>query len=423
MSSQAEDVHILDLANPEFPEAIRAGLDAVAQQPAVVLDPQLAMDTAAAQSGLSDFGETDFIGRLTLLMQQMDSDKGLSPMGRMLNFGYCVRNLEQRLRFVDLLKQHPEIDDIEIKRPIVIAGLPRSGTTHMLNLISVDKRLRSLPYWESLEPIPNAQELQRDANEEDPRIQRCRDQLDQQNMILPYFKNMHDMYPEHVHEEVELQFLNFSTMLMENYGLMPQWRDHYLAEDQTPHYEYMKRALKALQWLRGPDRWILKSPQHMEHLPALRAVFPDACYVVPHRDPVSVTTSLITMLAYTARMSREPVNPAAIADYWVNRVETMLQRCVNDIDCLPEDQVIHVRFNEFMRDDIGTIERIYQLADHPMTDEVRAGMLQYIADNPRGKYGRVRYDLMRDFGIDINALYERFSFYTDRFDVVLEKKS
>lgn len=419
MSSLSNDVHITDLASPDYPDFIRQALDDVAKQPHVVLSPELAMAAAREQTGLSDFGDMDFMGRLGLIMQQMDNDADLSPMGRTLNFGYCVRNLVQRLRFVELLKAHPEIDQVPMQRPIIIAGLPRSGTTHMLNLISVDQRLRSLPYWESLEPFPSADEAVA-AGDEDPRIQRCRDQLALQDQIMPYFKNMHDMYPEHVHEEVELQFLNFSTMLLENYALMPKWRDHYLAEEQTPHYQYMLRALKALQWMRGPDRWILKSPQHMENLPALQNVFPDATYVIPHRDPVSVVTSLITMLSYSARMSRKPVKPHVIADYWVDRVERMLQACVRDIDSLPPEQVIHVRFDDFMANDIETIERIYAMAGHPMTEQVRNGMLQYIKDNPRGKYGRVRYDIKRDFGLNRDALYERFSFYTNRFDVTLE---
>lgn len=420
MNQAANDVHITDLATPDYPDFIRQALADVASQATVVLAPELAMTAAREQTGLNDFGEMDFIERLSLIMQQMDIDSGLSPMGRSLNFSYCVRNLVQRLRFVDLLKQHPEIDDTTLQRPIIIAGLPRSGTTHMLNLISVDKRLRSLPYWESLEPFPAPNEAL-DENGADPRIQRCHDQLQLQDQIMPYFKNMHDMYPEHVHEEVELQFLNFSTMLMENYALMPQWRDHYLKEDQTSHYHYMARALKALQWMRGPDRWILKSPQHMEQLRPLLNVFPDATFVIPHRDPVSVVTSLITMLSYSARMSRNPVDPHAIADYWVDRVERMLKACVRDIDLLPAEQVVHIGFSDFMTNDIATIERIYELAGHPMTDEVRNGMGQYIKDNPRGKYGRVRYDIKRDFALNREALYERFSFYTNRFDVALEK--
>jgi len=421
MSSSASDVFISDLKNPVYPDFIQQVLDDAAKQPRTLLTPESAMLAAREQTGLSDFGNMEFVDRLSLIMQQMDVDSGLSPMGRSLSFGFLVRNLVQRLRFVDLMEKNPAIDDVAFERPIVIAGLPRSGTTHMLNLISVDTRLRSLPYWESLEPFPDpAEDLQ--AGAEDPRIQRCRDQLAMQDQILPYFKNMHDMYPEHVHEEIELQFLDFSTMLLENYALMPKWRDYYLSHDQTPHYAYMKRALKALQWQRGPDRWILKSPQHMEQLLPLQSTFPDATFVIPHRDPVSVVTSLITMVTYSARMSRSPVNAHAIGDYWVDRVERMLQACLRDIDCLPAEQVIHINFDEFMAKDIDTIERIYSLAGLPMTSDVKSSMQAYIAANPRGKYGRVRYDLKKDFGLNKDALYERFKFYTDHFSVPLENK-
>lgn len=422
MTASNSDLRITDLANPEYPDFIRQALED-AKQVKIEFDAGVAMAMAETNTGLSDFGSSDFgandfVERLALIMQQMKADTDLSAMGQAMTFGFCVRNLEQRLRSVELMKQQPEINDIKIERPIVIAGLPRSGTTHMLNLISVDKRLRSLPYWESLEPFPSPGEP---AAGEDPRIQRCRDQLAMQDQIMPYFKNMHDMYPEHVHEEIELQFLDFSTMLLENYALMPEWRDYYLSHDQTPHYQYLKQSLKALQSMRGPERWILKSPQHMEQLVPLGRVFPDATFVIPHRDPVSVTTSLLTMLAYGARMSRDPVNPKAIADYWVDRVEKMLRACVRDIDQLPQQQLMHVRFDEFMADDIATIERIYDLADHEMTGEVRDAMGQYMVDNPRGKYGRVRYDLKGDFGFDEGELYERFAFYTDRFDVKLER--
>jgi hypothetical protein len=102
-------------------------------------------------------------------------------------------------------------------------------------------------------------------------------------------------------------------------------------------------------------------------------------------------------------------------------VEKMLRACVRDIDLLPKEQVIHVPFDKFMASDIETIERIYALADHPMTDDVKVGMLKYIEANPRGKYGRVRYDIKRDFGLNRDALYERFAFYTDRFEVALER--
>lgn len=414
---QAEPVRIHDLAAPEYADfvtdifAMVGGADTRFTRDAVY---QAAREQAG---GLALYEDPGMLERLDVLCQSMEEDRALSPMGRVTCFGFLVRYLVQRSRLEELYSRHPEINNVEIDRPIIIAGLPRSGTTHMLNLISVDSKLRSLPYWESLEPIPGAEEQQLSPGQEDPRIQRCRDQLAIQDQILPLFKNMHEMYPEHTHEEIELQGMDFSMMLFESYALLPRWRDHYLGHDQIEHYRFLKRALKALQWLRGPQRWILKSPQHMEQLKPLQRVFPDASFVLPHRDPVSVTASLATMMSYTARMSRDPVAPGEIGAYWMDRVERMLRACVRDRDLLPADRSMDVLFDDFMADDIATVERIYRMADHPMSDSLRDAMARYMVDNPRGKYGRVQYDLQQDFGLDRDALRERFQFYYDRFPV------
>lgn len=418
MIKQPADTHIDDLASPQFPDWVGDIIDS-ASATSVELSVDAVLTAArAAANGLDNFGDDEVRERLGVILAAMEEDGDLSPMGRATNFGICVRYAAQRARFEELFRQHPEIDDVEIRRPIIIAGLPRSGTTHMLNLISVDDRLRSLPYWESLEPFPITGEP---TGAEDPRIGRCRDMLAIQDQILPLFKNMHDMYPEHIHEEIELMGMDFSMMLFENYALLPRWRDYYLAHDQTPHYRFLRRALKALQWLRGPDRWIMKSPQHIEQLPVLSTVFPDATVVLTHRDPVSVTTSLMTMIAYTGRMTRNPVRPPAIGAYWADRVERMLRACVADREQLPARQSMDVLFDDFMADDVTTIEHIYTLADHPMTPAVRKAMERYMTDNPRGKHGRIVYDLKGDFSLDPDALYERLRFYTDRFGVRLER--
>lgn len=418
MSKRPDPVRIKDLAQPDFPEFVEQFLQSV-DPSSVALTVDAVQQAAEADSGLPAYAEPGYLARMKLLLDSMDADGDLSPFGRQTNFNIMVRYAAQRARFEKLWAEHPEIADIQIDRPIIIAGLPRSGTTHLLNLISVDERLRSLPYWESLEPFPLAASPA-SLDENDPRILQCREQLQMQDSIMPYFKNMHDMTPEHTHEEVELMGMDFSMMLFENYALMPAWRDYYLAHDQTDHYRFLKRTLQALQWLRGPDRWVLKSPQHLEQLPALLNVFPDATFVITHRDPVSVSASLLTMLSYTARMSRQPVRPTHIADYWIDRVETMLRGCVSGVDCLPPSQTRQVLFHEFMADDVATVDDIYTLAGNPLTDSIRANMLQYMQENPRGKYGQVLYDLAGDFGLDRSQLYERFQFYTERFGVKIE---
>ncbi|HEV3135351.1 MAG TPA: sulfotransferase, partial [Acidimicrobiia bacterium] len=163
-------------------------------------------------------------------------------------------------------------------------------------------------------------------------------------------------------------------------------------------------------------RWVLKSPQHIEQFPALRATFPDATFVVTHRDPVSVTTSVATMITYTARLSHERVDPRFIGGYWADRIERMLRSCADERDALPAGQSIDVSFDEFMADDVAMVDRIYELAGQPTTEGARAAMQAFMDEHPRGKFGGIRYDLA-DFGLDPVELRRALGFYIDRFGV------
>lgn len=412
-------VAIDDLDDPQFPPdmvEVRQMMDDIGA--ALSLEPDALMTAATEQTGLDDFGADDFRTRLTILTTAMQKEAGLSPAGVTTNYAQLVQLLKNRLLVQDLLKRHPEIDDVEIARPIIICGLPRTGTTHLHNLISADPTLRSLPYWESLEPVL-AEREQPAAGEPDPRLARCEEGLNFINGAMPLFKRMHDMYVDHVHEEIQLLAMDFSTMLFETMFTVPSWRDFYTATDQTSSYAYLRRVLKVLTWLRGGDRWVLKSPQHLEQFPVLHRTFPDATFVVTHRDPVSICASLSTMIAYTARLSYARVDPVVIGHYWAERLETMLRACVRDRDVLPPDQSIDVRFDEFMADDVAMVERIYALADQPFTPAVREAMDAFMGAHPRGVHGGLHYDLGQ-FGLDPVQLRETFRFYTDRFGIALE---
>lgn len=419
MSLRPNDIHIDDLGAPVLTPMQKMVIDGFAGAK-VSFSVQAVLDEAKQRTRLSNFGPEDFLERLSVWCEAADEDTGLGPMGRVRFFGDMVRYASNRLRFHDLLKRHPEILDVEIRRPIIIAGLPRSGTTHLVNLIAADTRLRSLPYWESIEPIPEASRPPV-PKEQDPRYVKCASEYEMLGQIAPLLRNMHDLAPDHVHEEIEVGALDFSTYMPEWLAVVPRWRDYYYAHDQRPHYAYMKNVLKALQWLRGPERWILKSPQHMEQLGPLIDTFPDATVVLTHRDPVAVIASAITMLTYGDRMRRNDVDPAAVAAYWSDRIERLLEACVRDRELVPPDRSIDVLFDEFMADDLATVERIYDVAGLAMTTPARASMEAYLADNPRGKHGRIVYDLAGDFGVDPETLRERFGFYYDRFPIRLER--
>jgi hypothetical protein len=409
------EIRIADLDAPVLTADQQAAIARAATVP-VALTEDAVLDAACRQTGLTDFGADDFRARLRVWLEAVNEDDRLGPLGRLGLFANCVRFLANRLRLEDLVRRHPEIRDVPIRAPIIVAGLPRSGTTHLLNLMAADERLRSLPYWESLEPVPAPGEgAGRDGR--DPRWVRCHRAYEQASARLPLLRAMHDMPPEHIHEEVELLDLDVASYQLEWVCMAPRWRDYYLSLDMRPHYAYLKKVLQALQWLRGPDRWVLKSPQHLEQLVALRATFPDATIVLTHRDPVAVVRSAITMMAYGERMRRTRIDLDALAAYWIDRVERLLRACVRDRERVPAAQSADVLFHDFMADDVGTVERIYARAGLPLVAEARAAMETFIVENRRGKHGRVVYDLARDFGLDPAIVRRRFDFYFERFAV------
>jgi hypothetical protein len=412
-------VRIVDLAEPEFSDEARAILDFMNEAgSSLTLDPGALMESARAETGLEDFGAGDFAGRLELLCRAMTEEGGFNDAGILQQHTLVLGLLKNRLLVEDLIARHPEIEDVRLVAPIIICGLPRTGTTHLHNLISADPAMRSLPYWESLEPVlaerePPAPGLP------DPRRERTALALSFLDVALPYFNRMHEMTVDHAHEEIQLLAIDFSSMLLETTAPMPAWRDAYRARDQRPSYAYLRRVLKALQWLRGGTRWVLKSPQHLEQFPALLDTFPDATFVVTHRDPVSVTTSMVTMLAYSSRLSRDRVDVAGIGDYWADRLELMLRRCADERDVLPADRTIDVHFDDFMAGDLAMVARVYDLAGQPFDDTARSAMGRFLADHPRGKFGTIDYDLT-PFGLDPAALRRQMAFYSERFGVTAE---
>jgi hypothetical protein len=411
-------IHIDDLREPRLDDAQRAALEYGATLD-ITFDEDALLDAARVRTGLDDFGSDDFLPRLRAMIAAVEADRGLNQLGRLSIRQRTVRLLSSRLLVEDLYRRHPEIDDVALAAPIIVVGLPRSGTTHLVNLIAADTRLRSLPYWESLEPMP----LPDDGpgpHDVDPRVERCRRSYETQMAMVPLLRAMHHQHPDAIEEEIELEDLDFASYTLEWLAHVPRWRDFYLGLDQRPHYAYLKRVLRALTYLRGPNRWVLKSPQHLEQLGPLVATFPDATFAVTHRDPVSVITSAITMYAYGDRMRRSRIEPEELAAYWVERVAMLLRACVRDRNLLPGDRSVDVLFHEFMADDVATVERIYQKAALPMTPAARQQLDSFMAANPRGKHGRIAYDLRGDFGLDPDTVRARFDFYFDRFPVRAE---
>jgi Sulfotransferase family len=408
----APRVHLDDLAEPRFSPEVEQIRDLMAAMaPYCPLDAEALHAKAAADTGLDDFGPDDYRERLDVYIAALREVDGMHGPGIVNFHAQLLQWLKNRLLLTDLLRRHPEIYDAELQPPVVIAGLPRTGTTHLHNLLAAADTFRSIPYWESVEPYPLPAEL---GVEPDPRKTRMDAAVEFTNAVMPHFRLMHEMTTEHAHEEIQLLANDFSSMLFETLAHVPRWRDYYLAHDQTPSYEHLAVQLKALQFLRGGRRWLLKSPQHLEQLPVLDGVFPGVIVVCTHRDPLPVALSMIAMLTYTARMHRSPVPVHEIAASWVDRLQLMLAALVRDRDVIPADRSIDVRFDEFMADELGVAERVYHLAGEPLIDAARAAMADYLAGHRRGRLGQIATSAEM-FGLDDHDLRARFTPYVERF--------
>ena len=410
------DIVIDDLADPRITPAIAAAREGPADFPADIDVDGVLARASAMTGGLTDLGEdTGFRERLAVVIQSLAEDEGLTRGGRITILDHAVRVMANRLRIEELVKQHPEILDIKIERPLIIAGLPRSGTTHLVNWLARDERLRSLTLWESEEPVPSAPPPP--PGEPDPREVRSAEFWGHFESMLPHMAAMHGMEASSIHEDNELLYMDLNCYSWEFQTRLPRWIDHYFAHDRTGSYLYEKKVLQVLTWFRGPNRWILKSPQHMENLAPLKAAFPDATLVITHRDPVAVIRSLTTMLAYGDRIRRDPVDPPGCARHWAARIERLLRECVAQRDAWGPEQSLDVLFHEYMADQEGVLRQVYDLAGLELTPDAEAKLLGYLTENPRHQHGRVVYDLEGVFEVDVAKLRERFQFYYDRYPV------
>jgi hypothetical protein len=380
----------------------------------VDLDADAILAEARNTTGMHELGDPSLLDRLAAQIAAVESDIGLSGLGRYIIRDRLVGLLQARLRFENHLTRYPEALDVELEPSIIVVGLPRSGTTHLVNLLGADSRFRSLPWWEAVEPVPVIGDGP-GSDGVDPRYLRCAANYETAAKVAPLTALMHDRPPWSIEEDCELNDLDLCSYALEWHARAPSWRDHYLGLDQRSHYAFLRKELQVLSHLRGPNRWVLKTPQHLEQIGPLLETFPDATIAFTLRDPVAVLQSAITMLAYGDRLRRVHIDADGLAAYWIDRIERLLRAATRDAHLIPAAQRTDVEFGEFMADDLAMATKIFSVAGLEVNDRSRSELTTYLASNPRGKEGRMIYDLRADFGIEPDDLYDRFAFYFEAF--------
>jgi hypothetical protein len=385
---------------------------------AIRLDEDALRARAARRTGLTDFGEPAFREPLRCLLHALEDEAHLTLLGRLIARADILRLLENRLRMTDVRRRHPEIEQEDVGRPLFIVGLPRTGTTILHELLAQDPANRVPMTWEVMHPWPPPERATFDS---DPRIAAVERHFAGIERLIPGFRTMHPMGARLPQECVALTAHDFATMLFSTTHDVPSYQAWLDAADLGWVYASHRRQLQYLQWRCRGARWVLKSPGHLWALDALLAVYPDAFIVQTHRDPLQVVASLVSLVALLRRLGSDRVDPHAIGAEWTARLAAGLERAmhVRERGVPAAARVVDVRFGDFMRDEIGTVHRVYDQLGLRLGAEAEARMRRFLAANPRDKHGRHRYTLAAA-GLDARHERGRYAAYQERFGIPSE---
>ncbi|MCX5740585.1 MAG: sulfotransferase [Proteobacteria bacterium] len=386
--------------------------------PLVRLDADSLLQSARKSASLTDFGHDSFRAPLERLVASLESEAQLTLLGRVIARRDLLRLLENRLRQVDLRKQHREINWERIERPLFILGLPRTGTSILHELMAQDPANRVPMTWEVMHPFPPPETR---TFHSDPRIAQVDAHFSGIDRLLPDFKTMHPMGARLPQECVVITQHEFASMVWHTSNRVPSYQNWLDGADLRHVYESHKRWLQVLQWKAPAERWVLKSPGHLWALESLLAVYPDARIVQNHRDPLKVVASLVSLVCTLRSLATEVIDPHEIGRDWTQRLAAGLDHAtrVRDEAKLPESQVFDVPFRAFMADEIAMVRKIYEHFGMQYTAEAERRMRAFLAANAADKHGRHTYDLSLG-GLDEATERKRYAAYQQRFAIPSE---
>jgi hypothetical protein len=370
-----------------------------------VASPGELMATAAERTGLDDFGDDSFREGLEILVRALHDEARLNARGEAFVYDRIGLHLCQRLKVEDWYRRHPEIDDEAITAPLFGLGLPRTGSTALSFLLAQDPNIRYLRSWESAQPCPPPSTVRGG----DPRIP---------EELRPVMVGSRHHVPNDTRgpmECLDLMALDFTSQIFQAYAQIPSYSEWLLERaDFTSTYLYEKRVLKLLQWGEPTRPWRLKSPAHVISLDYLDLVFPDARFVMTHRDPTDVMLSVVDVYAdivggFTDRMDRRYLGELNVTQ-WSKGVDRALKFREGGAD----DRFYDIDFRAMQADPIGEVRGLYAWLGEPVTDEFEDGMRRWWTENAETREPHPGAD-PESFSLDLNAIRPLFARYVNTY--------
>jgi len=380
------------------------------------LDVEQLMANARRKSGLNDFGDEWFREPLTVLVESINREANLTPTGKLIQKTRLEGALIARLRAERLLQKHPEIQDIDLGKIIIIAGLQRTGTTTLHRLLAADPNMRALMSWEALNPIPLPKESLGNPKK---RIAKAKTAEKGLAYLAPEFFAIHPVEHDAPEEDVLLLDLCFMSQSPEATLHVPTYAAWLEQQDHTPAYTYLRTLLKILSWQRPAKNWVLKTPHHMEYLDVILKVFPEASIVQTHRDPQKTTGSFCSMVSHGRGVFSDEVDAKEVARHWMRKVNRLMQRSINVREQCEHKRFIDVSYYDLVSDPISQVARIYEFAGIPFDQSAAAAAKSTSKRNIQNRYGKHIYHL-EDFGLTKDAIEHQYAFYRRRYGIPYE---
>lgn len=378
-------------------------------------------ETVTAETGCTDFGPADYLTGLKVLLQSMDYDPRFSEAGRELAWRGIIDALSSRARAFAAMSANPGFDDTALIAPIVITGVPRTGTTALHRLMAIDPRLQGLQTWLLNTPMPRPP---RESWESQPAFQRTVDAIMARTAAAPERHAAHQSAAEGVEECCIILRQSFTSNIWNCMGWSSATYDAWWqSQSESAAYRYLKQCVQLIGSNDTDQRWLLKNPGHIEHLDEVFAVFPDAKVIQTHRDPAKAIPSLVSLLAR--------LHPVYEEGRYEQRQRNMMRRETHkwanaaskaeQIKAQHPAQVLDIVHADFHADPMRVLDQVYAFIGLDIDPGLRQLFAERIAEKPELAHGVHRYDIA-DYGMSEDEVREVFGDYVARYDL-FERRS
>jgi hypothetical protein len=354
---------------------------------------------------------------LRILLHAYEQEASLTALGREAIRWDVERYLTNLYRLQEEEAADRSIREEPIDAPIVITGMPRSGSTFLHCLLAEDPANQVLRSWQAIYPYPAAGQQQG----RDRRAGQVDRQLRSFALLVPEIRNVHLLWGRSPQECTEITGHVFQSRRFDTTHHIPSYRSWLERRGHLPAYEFHKQFLQHLQHQEGQRRWVLKSPDHVFALEAVRAVYPDVRVVFLHRDPLKVLPSVaqlteIVRAPFTTRIDRSAIGTQVVDD-WRNGAEKMVE--ASRLGWLPSAQVFHLHYRDLVSQPLDAIARLYRHFGLTPSESALERMARWVAAKPNGGYGRNAYSFQKH-GLDPRELRQLFRSYVDHFGIEAE---